>query len=601
MTTTVDQVTILRRDARLRRDASGARPCRVGVLAFALAASVLGAGRTLHAQNYRYEAETAQRIGTVTSSSVSGYSGTGYVTGFDSGAGTDAVRWDVDVPTGLYEMWVGYRSQFGEKGYNYLVDGVAGSNMFNQSSVFSTDRAGLFSLTGAVNTFQISQGWGYYDVDYVEFRPYTPAPTAAILPELVDPLANYSTRVLMGYLASQYGHKTLSGQQHESSKNLPFPGQTYLTRSGGLTPAIRGSDLIEYSPSRRAFGSNPNNETEQTIAWARQTGGVATVLWHWNAPANLINQTGQEWWRGFYTTATTFNLPGALANPAGQDYQLLLRDIDAIAVELKKYQTAGVPVIWRPLHEAQGGWFWWGAHGPETFKSLWNLTYDRLTDHHGLHNLIWEFTSSAATGNHLAWYPGDDVVDMVSLDVYTDAASTMSGEWTDVLEHYDGRKMIALSETGTLPNADAMDLWDINWSYFAPWTGDYINNPPAAQLQALMAHEDIITLNELPAFPWKTNGNFRSADFDFNGIVDAADFAILRSHLADAASAGAPAYFTSGDADGNGLIDGADFLAWQRQLGASMGGNATPAPEPGSLAALAIACVAAMTCSRVRR
>ncbi|HYO24389.1 MAG TPA: glycosyl hydrolase, partial [Lacipirellulaceae bacterium] len=401
-----------------------------------------------HAQ-HRYQAEASQLTGVTISSAVSGFSGSGYVTGFDSSAGTDRVRWQVDVPNGLYEMWVGYRSPFGEKGYNFQVDGSAGSGMFNQSSSFSTDRAGLFNLTAATNTFQISQGWGYYDIDYVEFRPFVPPAPDPISARLVDPLADSRTRVLMSYLAEQYGKKTIAGQQHNGSQNLPFPGQSYLDRSGGLTPALRSSDFIEYSPSRGAFGSQPRNETEQSIAWAQQTGGIVSMLWHWNAPANLVNQPGQEWWRGFYTTATTFNLPGALANPAGQDYQLLLRDIDAIAVELKKFQAAGVPVLWRPLHEAQGGWFWWGAHGPETFKSLWNLTYDRLTNTHGLHNLIWEFTSSAALGNHLEWYPGDDVVDMVGLDIYTEAGATMSGEWHDVLQHYDGRKMIALSETGT--------------------------------------------------------------------------------------------------------------------------------------------------------
>ena len=84
-------------------------------------------------------------------------------------------------------------------------------------------------------------------------------------------------------------------------------------------------------------------------------------------------------------------------------------------------------------------------------------------DHHGLHNLIWEFTSSAAEGNHLDWYPGDDVVDMVGLDIYTDPASSMSGQWYDVLAHYNGRKMIALSESGTLPNATSMETYGIGW------------------------------------------------------------------------------------------------------------------------------------------
>ena len=173
-------------------------------------------------------------------------------------------------------------------------------------------------------------------------------------------------------------------------------------------------------------------------------------MWHWNAPANLINQPARNGGAASTPTRRRSICRPRWRIPAGSDYQLLLRDIDAIAVELQKFEDAGVPVIWRPLHEAQGGWFWWGAHGPETFKELWHLTYDRLTNHHGLHNLIWEFTSSAAEGNHLDWYPGDDVVDMIGLDIYTDPSATMSGQWYDMLEHYNGRKMIAVSETDTL-------------------------------------------------------------------------------------------------------------------------------------------------------
>ena len=445
--------------------------------------------------------------------------------------------------------------------------------MFEQSTSFSADRAGLFHLDAGTNTLGIYEGWGYYDVDYLEFRPFTPPALQPIAPVLVDSQADYRTQVLMNYLVSQYGSKTLSGQHHEASKNLAFPVQSYLNKSGGMIPAIRGSDFIEYSPSRIQYGSNPRNETEQSIAWAQQTGGIVTMMWHWNAPTDLINQPGQEWWRGFYTDATTFDLPGALANTAGSDYQLLLRDIDAIAGELQKFEDAGVPVLWRPLHEAQGGWFWWGAHGPENFKQLWNLTYDRLTNHHGLHNLIWEFTSSAAEGDHLNWYPGDDVVDMVGLDIYTDASSSMSGPWYDTLDVYNGRKLIALSETGTLPDPDVMDQWDIDWSYFSPWSGSFVNDMTASQLQATLGHEDVITLDELPVLPWKLNATFLSADFDFDGDVDATDLVAWQTAYGLSSAA---------DADGDGDTDGADLLELLRQFtgAVTLNSAATSVPEP---------------------
>jgi mannan endo-1,4-beta-mannosidase len=366
-------------------------------------------------------------------------------------------------------------------------------------------------LTGGSTTLGIYKDWGFHDVDYFEFRPFTPPTISPVSAQLSDEQADANTRHLMNYMTSIYGEQTLAGHQHKASEHRPFPSSTYLNLSGGLRPAIRSSDFMDYSPSRIAFGENPQNESEESIAWARANGGVMSMTWHWNAPANLVNSSQYPWWKGFETNATTFNLSAALANPGSNDYQLILRDIDAIAVELQKFEDAGVPVIWRPLHEAQGNangisgsgaWFWWGAHGPDAFKGLWRLMHNRLTDHHGLHNLIWEFTSSAAKAGHEQWYPGDDVVDMVGLDIYTNRESSMSGEWYDVLAHYNGRKMIALSESGTLPNAELMDLYGIDWSYFSLWTDDFLDDFSASEVQALLNDEKIITEKELPLLPW---------------------------------------------------------------------------------------------------
>ncbi len=533
------------------------------------------------AQYYRYEAEDAADpnygflVDTVVAYSPDA-SGDYYVTDFT--VPSSHFELNVDVPEGIYEMWVGYRSPFGEKGYDYQVDGEYGSGNFAQSAVFAEDRAGLFSVDAGINTLGIYKNWGWHDVDYLEFRPYTPPPLSPVLPVLNDPLADANTQVLMNYLVSQYGSKTLSGQHHEQSKNLAFPVQDYLNKSGGIVPAIRSSDFISYSPTRIQYGSDPKNESEESIAWAQQTGGVVSMMWHWNAPGELIDQPGQEWWRGFYSNATTFDLPGALANPGGADYAKIINDIDAIAVELQKFEDAGVPVVWHPLHEAQGGWFWWGDHGPEAFKELWGVMHDRLTNHHGLNNLIWEYVvaTGTAAGFSPDWYPGDDLVDMVGLDIYTDPTSSMSDQWTEAHGIYDGNKMIALSETGTLPNAASMDQWGIEWSYFSPWKGDFVDDMDPADLQALLGHEDIIILDELPVLPWKSNAIFLSADFDFDGDVDDDDLATWQA-----------AYGTSagGDADFNGVTDGADFMLWQSQYTGPgpLGANSAAVPEPASL------------------
>jgi hypothetical protein len=147
----------------------------------------------------------------------------------------------------------------------------------------------------------------------------------------------------------------------------------------------------------------------------------------------------------------------------------MLRDIDAIAVQLKKFSAAGVPVLWRPLHEAEGQWFWWGAKGPEAFKKLWRLTFQRLTGVHKLHNLIWVYTA----GTKMEWYPGDRYVDIVGVDSYpADSSDPLSQIWDDLKKQFDGRKMMALSEFGKVPDIPKMYRLGGRWAYFVSWTGD---------------------------------------------------------------------------------------------------------------------------------
>ena len=81
------------------------------------------------------------------------------------------------MPDGLYEMWVGYRSPFGAKGYDYQVDGVTGSGMFDGNRTHSLERRPRRTVSisrARTNTLRVNRGWGYYDVDYFEFRPFTP-------------------------------------------------------------------------------------------------------------------------------------------------------------------------------------------------------------------------------------------------------------------------------------------------------------------------------------------------------------------------------------------------------------------------------------------
>jgi mannan endo-1,4-beta-mannosidase len=265
--------------------------------------------------------------------------------------------------------------------------------------------AGQALLNAGANTIEVQNNWGWYLIDAISLSPSAQRAPHQISTTPVNPNANSDARALLKYLGSIYGKHILSGQQDQANLD-------WVTTNVGKSPAILGVDLMDYTESRISRGAS-SQDANHALAFAAK-GGIVTFVWHWGAPTGLYDTEDHRWWSGFYTDATDFDIDTALADTMNANYTLLIRDIDTIAVELKKLQDAGVPVLWRPLHEAEGGWFWWGAKGPEPCKKLWRILYERLTVHHGLNNLIWVWNSVRP-----AWYPGDDVVDIVSADTYT--------------------------------------------------------------------------------------------------------------------------------------------------------------------------------------
>ena len=164
---------------------------------------------------------------------------------------------------------------------------------------------------------------------------------------------------MLNYLGSVYGKGILSGQQDQASLE-------WVEKNVGKRPAILGVDLMDYTQSRIERGAS-SQDVEYALRFAER-GGIVTFVWHWGAPTGLYDTENHRWWSGFYTDATDFNIEAALADTSNANYTLLIEDIDTIAIQLKALQDAGVPVLWRPLHEAEGGWFWWGAKGPEACK-----------------------------------------------------------------------------------------------------------------------------------------------------------------------------------------------------------------------------------------
>ena len=438
------------------------------------------------------EAETGVLSGTQVSTQLSGYSGNGYVTGFDSDG--DKVTMTFQADRGVYDLYIKYASPSGDKfNFIYVNGDNIGSVAFPAVMTFSEIKAGKIFLQEGSNTLAIVKDWGWFDVDYVRVQVSAPSDINNIAASLVTPVPAQRADSVYRLLSKLYGKAILSGQYGGAAE------LDHIKTISGRTPVIRGFDLIDYSPSRVERGAT-SSETEEAISWDSKR-GMVTFCWHWNAPKDLIDQPGKEWWRGFYTEATTFDLTIAMNDQTSEEYELIIRDIDAIAVQLKKLRDENVPVLWRPLHEAEGKWFWWGAKGAEPCKWLWKLLYDRLVTHYQLDNLIWVWTSTG-TPDALNWYPGDEYVDIIGADIYMPPGSYGSNFiiFDNLAALYEGRKIIALSENGPMPDAEKLFIEGSGWSWFSTWSGSFItdgiSNSPA-HINKVYNHDYVITLDEI--------------------------------------------------------------------------------------------------------
>ncbi|MBR6670980.1 MAG: glycoside hydrolase, partial [Ruminococcus sp.] len=282
-------------------------------------------------------------------------------------------------------------------------------------------------------------------------------------------------------------------------------------------------------------------------------GGIAAVSWHWSVPLEKGSSDAAFYVESANPVFTTFSISKALEEGTWEN-EVLMADIDYIAEQLKKLKDADVPILWRPLHEAEGAWFWWGAEGPENCKKLYRLLYDKLTNEYGINNLIWQWTSSTSPSAD-EWYPGDDVVDMVTYDKYNAKdglpnLSSIASTFYSLVKSTEGEKIVAMSENDTIPSLENLINDKAAWLYFCPWYMNYLTseqNNPVENLIEMYNSEYCITLDELPdlkTYPISdepqpittttvkpTENKDMEGDANCDGNVDIADCVLLKCYL----------------------------------------------------------------------
>lgn len=199
----------------------------------------------------------------------------------------------------------------------------------------------------------------------------------------------------------------------------------------------------------------------------------------------------------FYKADTEFDAANATVEGTWEN-KVFTEDLKNAAAYLKLLRDADIPVLWRPFHEAAGGWFWWGKDAA-SFKSLWIAMFNYFKTE-GLDNLIWVWTTE---GNDSDWYPGDQYVDIVGRDIYNKETADCVSEYTSIAGNY-GNKIVSLSECGTVGLISEQWASGARWSWFMPWydgtneDGSPVVHADEAWWKDAMSQEFVVSRDELP-------------------------------------------------------------------------------------------------------
>lgn len=308
-----------------------------------------------------------------------------------------------------------------------------------------------------------------------------PSTSAALVTQKASPEAIE----LFKYINQISGKQTLAGQH-----SVPLLGSTRLSmvhRSTQQYPAVFGQDFGFSFPGDWDGINYRQNIVDEAIR-KHLEGFIITLMWHAVPPTedepvtfskSIQSDLTEAQWKELITPGTPLN-------------ERWKSQVDVIAFFLKQLKYAAVPVLWRPYHEMNGDWFWWGKKkGESGYKKLYKMMYDRLVNFHGLNNLIWVYNTNEfkpGVDRHDEYYPGDDVVDIVATDVYSQGYDQ---ENYDQVTKLARNKPIALGEVGAYPSPQILKAQP-RWTWFMNW------GEPRRDTAETYKSSQVLKLKDLP-------------------------------------------------------------------------------------------------------
>jgi mannan endo-1,4-beta-mannosidase len=273
------------------------------------------------------------------------------------------------------------------------------------------------------------------------------------------------SRKLLNYFASINHKKIITGQH---TQTIPQEELSHIKKITGFYPKLIGYELLACS-----LNINPNSDKEcleevednkgtMQVAMYDKSNSIKTFTWHMFSPLYGCGKS-------FYSDKTTFDIRKIFdEDEESEEYKAFIAELEHISKVLKHFSDYKIPILFRPFHEADGTWFWWGKYGVEYASKIYQLTYDYLVEEKNLNNLIWVWNSIGA-------YPGDEYVDIISVDVYENNKDGRTYEeiYNTLREKVSDEKLCAIAECDVIPDIEELKELHFPFIYYMTWSKEF--------------------------------------------------------------------------------------------------------------------------------
>jgi len=302
----------------------------------------------------------------------------------------------------------------------------------------------------------------------------------------VTPGAGPEARALLSRLAAVSGRAVLIGQHNQPAHGSAWTGR--MTALTGRAPAVWGMEFGFSGPGTKDAVDRRDANLALAVEQHRR-GAVIVCTWHAVCP---LDDEPVPFEGGILRDDVTDAQFEEILTPGRPLHERWCAQVDVAAGLLRRLAEADVPVLWRPYHEMNGAWFWWGGH-PQRFTALWRALFERLVEVHELRNLLWVWNPNGpygSAGPMAPFHPGDDVVDLLAVDSY---GGHYEQETCHELLRLAGGRPVGLGEVGAFPTDEQWSAQPA-WAWAMAWPDQVTAENTEERPRAVYASPRAVTL-----------------------------------------------------------------------------------------------------------